>query len=259
MKANPKCKSAESQGGTHDSDSASNSQDTAPTIIQLPPPAKDPSGLFEVFEPYPIAVDLSELLDELSAFVRRHVVISLEESDAAALWVVRAHLDEICEVSPILAILGPSMRCGKTTLLKIITALVPRAISVSNITPAGIFRIVNKYKPTLAIDEADSFFGMHEELRGILNSGHTRASAFVVRCDSEGRDPVAFSTWCPKVIAKIGELPPTLLDRSIVVRLKRKLPGEEVAPFGARAKQEASLLRAKAARWALDNMEMLRE
>jgi putative DNA primase/helicase len=33
----------------------------------------------------------------------------------------------------------------------------------------------------LLIDEADSFMKDNEELRGILNSGHTKAAAHVIR------------------------------------------------------------------------------
>jgi len=227
--------------------------------IYLPPPTMDASGLFELFEPYPTAVDIAELLEEISALIRRHVITSKEEADAMALWIVSTHVHDVCEFSPILAILSPEMRCGKTTLLKVIAALVPRAISSANISPASVFRIADKYCPTLLIDEADTFLDSHDDLRGILNCGHTRTSACVIRCHHDNRDPVTFNTWCPKVIAMIGELPPTLLDRSIPVRLKRKLPTEQIESFGSRSKEEAHVLRSKVARWARDNMEKLRD
>jgi putative DNA primase/helicase len=61
------------------------------------------------------------------------------------------------------------------------------------------------------IDEADSFLADHNELRGIVNSGHTATSAFVIRVVGDGAnaDVRKFSTWCPKVFCAIGKLPST--------------------------------------------------
>ena len=64
----------------------------------------------------------------------------------------------------------------------------------------------------------------NEEMRGILNSGHTKAAAHVIRnVEVNGEHkPRRFSTWAPKAIATIRELADTLEDRSIIVTLQRK-------------------------------------
>ena len=72
-------------------------------------------------------------------------------------------------------------RCGKTTALHVLAALVHRPLPAANVTAAALFRSVEQFRPTLLIDEADSFLRDREELRGVLNSGHVRASAVVVR------------------------------------------------------------------------------
>ena len=82
-----------------------------------------------------------------------------------------------------------------------------------NITPAALFRAVEAWKPTLLIDEADTFAKMSDELRGILNAGHTRDTAFVVRAEGDSNEPRMFSTWAPKMVAAIGRLPDTIEDR----------------------------------------------
>ena len=66
----------------------------------------------------------------------------------------------------------------------------------------------------------------NEELRGILNSGHTKAAANVIR--NVDHKPRRFSTWAPKAIATIRTLADTLEDRAVVVRLQRKPPGATV-------------------------------
>ena len=75
----------------------------------------------------------------------------------------------------------------------------------------------------MLIDEADSFLRNSDELRGVLNSGHTRDSAFVIRTVGEDHEPRRFSTWGAKAIALIGKLPDTLADRSIEVRTEAQI------------------------------------
>src|SRR4029453_13517885 len=92
-------------------------------------------------------------------------------------------------------------------------------------TPAALFRAIEAGKPTLLIDEADTFAKMADELRGILNAGHTRDTAYVVRSGGHARGPRLFFTGAPKVVAAIGHLPDTIQDRSIRIVLVRKPSG----------------------------------
>jgi len=87
---------------------------------------------------------------------------------------------------------------------------------MSNISSAALYRVIEK-GPTLLVDEADFFLPDNEELRGVLNSGHTRATAFVLRVNRETGEVERFSTWAPKALALIGKLPATLSDRSVIV------------------------------------------
>ena len=75
----------------------------------------------------------------------------------------------------------------------------------------------------LLIDEADTFIGGRDELRGMQSSGHKRGSAHVVLRVGENHEPQTFSTWAPKSIAKFRALEPTLADRSIEIRLRSRL------------------------------------
>jgi len=130
----------------------------------------------------------------------------------------------------------------------------------SNITAPAVFRTVERYHPTLLIDEADTFLSLKEELRGVLNSGNRKNSAYVIRLVGENYDPKRFSTWCPKVFALIGRLPDTLEDRSIVVTMYRKTKEEKVEDFNPyKMASELKIVQRKAARWAKDNLDALRE
>ena len=121
--------------------------------------------------------DGAELLDEIRDTSAKHVVLPDGGAEAIALWVLFAHCHDCFDVSPLLAFTSATPECGKSTVLTLIGVLVPRALSASNITPAAVFRTVEKWHPTLIIDEADTFIGDNDELRGILNCGHHRANA----------------------------------------------------------------------------------
>lgn len=215
-------------------------------------------------EPWPDPVDGAVLLGELVRTFTRYVALPEGAATALALWVLHAHAHNAAAVSPILAITSPEKRCGKTTLLHVLGALVPRPLPASNITPAALFRAVERFGPTLLVDEADTFIREREELRGVLNSGHARASAVVVRAVASGDDyeAVAFSTWAPKAVALIDSgttLPDTLRDRSIELRMRRRAPGEEVERLRLDRLGELEPLRRRCARWASDHLEPLRQ
>jgi putative DNA primase/helicase len=111
----------------------------------------------------------------------------------------------------------------------------------------------------LLIDEAETFTVNNDELRGILNSGHARDTASVIRLVGDSHEPRLFSTWAPKAIASIGKLAATLRDRSIVLSMQRKNPGDRVEKLRSREDDgEFRDLRRKAIRWRTDNIEALR-
>jgi putative DNA primase/helicase len=211
------------------------------------------------FEPAADPVDGGKMLGWLTATLGRFVVLPQHASLAIALWIVRAHADECFDTNPRLALLSPEKRCGKTTLLELIAKLVPKALPASNVTASVIFRTIEAAHPTLLIDEMDSFSDAQEELRGILNSGHRRETARVIRNVGDAHEPRAFSTWCPMVLAAIGHLPSTIEDRSIVVPMRRRAPHEPVHRLrwhnkaGQAVQAELRTLARAIARWTSDH------
>jgi putative DNA primase/helicase len=165
------------------------------------------------------------------------------------------------DISPFMVLVSPTKRCGKTTVLIILYYLTPKSELASNISPSAVFRYIEEVRPTLLIDEADTFVKDNEELRGILNSGHTKAAAHVIRnveINGEHRSR-RFSTWAPKAIATIRALADTLQDRAVVLTLQRKPRGAPVERLRKRDNPEFAVLRRKAARWAADNFSVLED
>jgi len=209
-------------------------------------------------EPWPEPVDGAALLDELAGTFRRYVALPDGAADALALWILHAHTLDAFQVSPRLALTSPEKRCGKTVCLTVLGALVPRPLPASNLTASAVFRSVERYQPTLLIDEGDSFLRDNEELRGVLNSGHTRSMSYVVRTTGDDFEPALFSTWAATAVALIGKLPATLEDRSVVVPMRRRAPEERVERLRLDRLGELEPIRRRAARWAADNREALR-
>jgi len=209
-------------------------------------------------EPWPDPVDGADLLTALTTLYSRYLALPPHAAEAYALWTLHAHAHDAADVSPVLAVSSPVMRCGKTTALELIGALVPRPLPAANVTTAALFRSVEAFQPTLLIDEADTFLRGSDELRGVLNSGHRRRSAVVVRTVGDDYEPRTFRTWAPKAIALIGKLPATLADRSIEVRMRRKLPEESVERLRLDRLDDLEPLRRRACRWAADYADRLR-
>jgi hypothetical protein len=201
-------------------------------------------------------VDGAEVLASISDTFSRYIALPPGAADAAALWASHAHCPCAFEHSPRLNPCSPEKQCGKTLLLDVLSCVVPRPLRTESLTAAVLFRLVDSQQPTLLLDECDSFLGDNEELRGLLNAGHKKgAKAF--RCEGDSNAVRGFNAFGPAALAGIGNLPGTLFDRSIVIRLTRAKPGEVKARFDSRhVEREAELCR-KLARWVSDNFARL--
>jgi hypothetical protein len=135
--------------------------------------------------------------------------------------------------------------------------MVPRVLAASSITPAALFRTIEQARPTLLIDEADAFLAGSEELRGLLNAGHTRDTAFVIRVEGDDHEPRQFRVFGSKLLLGIGRLAPTIEDRSIILSLERKPPGAGVARLTRQALADLRQIGQRLMRWAVDHGEQI--
>ena len=107
--------------------------------------------------------------------IRTHTAVSASLCSRSRLWVLHARAHNASQISPILALVSPEKRCGKTTALGLVQRLVPRPMPASNITSVALFRATEKWMPTDLVGEVDTFLRDSDELRGILNSGRPGA------------------------------------------------------------------------------------
>jgi putative DNA primase/helicase len=216
---------------------------------------EDDLGLFEP-EPWSEEVDGDDLLDQIRQGILRHVVMSQTQAIIVALWTVHTHAFDCWRYTPRLGITAPEKGCGKSTLLDVLKELTPRAIKTENLSTATMFRIVDGYRPILLIDEFDTFLKGNEELRGALNAGHAKGGRHL-RCEGEYNQVRAFKTFAPAALAGIGNLPPTLADRSIPVLLQKRRQDETLEELSDHHVGHLNDLASQITRWVADNRQNL--
>src|SRR5215469_3885443 len=199
----------------------------------------------------------AEILDQVSAFISRYMKMSESQLVGVTLWTAHTYGVSAAPWTPYLAITSPEKRSGKTRLMETLEYLVHNPWTTSNGSAASLFRSIEDKRPTLFLDETDALFKGDKEtaqaIRGILNAG-AHYKGVVSRCVGKGTEikNKDFSAFCPKAIGGIGTLPDTVADRSLPIRLKRKLPGEKVERLRERLiKPVAEPLRLKLEKWVL--------
>src|SRR6266496_693366 len=86
-------------------------------------------------KPWPQPVNGQVLLDELASTMRRFVVLTSWAAEVLALWVLHTYAFQLRDVSTYIGIESPEKRCGKTTLLGVLSKLVKRPVVAANISP----------------------------------------------------------------------------------------------------------------------------
>lgn len=80
----------------------------------------------------------------------------------------------------------------------------------------------------------------------------------MIRCVGDDHMPTRFNVWGAKALCGIGKIADTLSDRSIPLRLRRKLPGERTVKIRHADPAAFAELVGKLARFAIDNREAIR-
>ena len=206
--------------------------------------------------------DGAELLDEVYATLIKYVAFANKHQPVAvALWIIATHALVAWQHATRLIITSPRKRCGKSRLLDVVAGLAYSALLCVNATTAAIFRSIGNDEPqipTLMFDEADALWGTkraaenNEDLRALLNAGFQRDRP-CWRCVGPLQIPTAFNTFAMAALAGIGRPPDTITDRGLGIDLKRRGPGETVAPFRMRRDGPTlDKLRERITTWARD-------
>ena len=173
-------------------------------------------------------------LEDARAFITHYVVLTPEQADACALWSCHTYALDAADITPYLNVSSPEKQSGKSLLLEVVGSIAHKPWFAVRPSEAVLFRKIEKDCPTLLLDEVDTIWSSQarsedEGLRALLNAGFRRRGSTVPRCVGPSLKLRDFRTFCPKALAGIGDLPDTIADRCIPIRMERKRRGDQVA------------------------------
>jgi len=209
-------------------------------------------------------IDGAALLTQVEAIYRRYVVMPSEHAYAAcALWAAHTHCQAAFDYAPRLLFTSAEKQSGKTRALELTGHLAHRQLAVANSSTSFLFRSLED-PATVIFDEADTVFGTraqaehNEDLRGILNAGFQRGTS-VGRTEGPLHQPTQFNVFAPAALAAIGDLPDTVNDRSVVIRMVRRRECEYISAWRhGRDKPAADELRQRLGEWLGPQSEKVR-
>jgi putative DNA primase/helicase len=216
---------------------------------------------FADIEPHPQPIDPAALLNEVSETIRRYIVLDVEQADAMALWAAYTWFIDVVKVAPLAIITAPEMACGKSQLLDLMAKIVMRPLSSNNMKSATLFRIAEKWHPSLMLDEVDLMLKSDDEIINLVNAGHHRGASQVWRLVGDNHEPKSFDVWGAKCFAGIALekiFPPSTMSRAIVIRMRRKMAHESVTSLRHAPPDLFDTIAAKMARFAEDYRDKVR-
>jgi len=182
---------------------------------------------------------LAVLLGNVRDYVLRFVVLSTAQASIIATFVAYTYVWDVFDVAAYINVTSAEKRSGKTRVLEVLDSCVNQPWFTMRTTAAALVRKLDSDKPVLLLDENDQAFKGDKDyaaaLTQVLNAGHRKGGKATL-CAGKGSDikTADFNIFGPKILAGIGKLPDTVVDRSVVIALQRKTPSEKVERFRRR-------------------------
>ena len=189
------------------------------TPEKVDPNASRQVNLVDETVPWDGPVDGLELFQEIYLLLKRVMWMSDSARLTVTFWLIASYTFKLYRKFPYLRIKSPDKNCGKSTLIDLVAELVFNPLIASDVSPAALYRIVEKFTPTLLLDEFDNKEQIRE-LTQLLNAGYdNNRSALRYNMDKDCAE--RFRTYCPKVIASIKRITDTTESRCLPIDLQR--------------------------------------
>lgn len=209
--------------------------------------------------------DLKAVVLELVDVYKRFIVFKDEKHQpfALALWTLATWFENYVNFAPYVLVTAPEKRCGKSQLLGLMAKLSKKPLEAGSMSAAVLFRVTEKYHPTIFIDEVDSFLERDEDLKGMIKCGIERGKALAWRMEKNANqqlEPMSYDCFAFKALSGIDakNISDTITDRCITIELMRKLTAQVMPKVRDEKEELWTALNEKCARLALDYGEKLR-
>ena len=218
-------------------------------------------GVVEDTEPHSAPVNSQKMANYLHGQVKQYAVLKHPDyAVAIVLWSLSTWFIDAWKIMPHLYIQSLTKGSGKTTVLELVEAWSCRSFTCANITTAALFRVIEAHRPTLLLDEVDRYLATNEELNGVMNAGHTRRTARVIRLVERDKDYTRHhSMYLVASLAGLGKQQDATMDRSIVIKMEKRLDHEVVKKKPITFFDDQAGTRKGIARFASDNLISARE
>jgi hypothetical protein len=193
---------------------------------------------------------VATLVAEIDAYLYRYVDLSEHFRKIAAYYVLLSWVYDAFNELPYLRLRG-DYGSGKTRALIVIGSLCYKAFIASGAsTVSPIFHILDAFRGTLVLDEADFRFSDEKaELSKILNNGNVRGIPVLRTMVTPTKEfnPRAFNVFGPKIVAMRRSFDDAALESRFITEEMGERPLRSDIPINlpARHKEEARALRNK--------------
>lgn len=162
---------------------------------------------------------VEKLWSEVKRYLWEHIDLR-EGYDILTAWILASWFPEKWHAVPYLFFYGPA-GSGKTWALEVLASIGFRPFLTASITVASLFRICDYYKPTLFLDETETYMTKdRREIMNLLNSGYRKGSKAVRTEDTkEGYKIRTFKTFGFKALSGTKEFIETLRSRCIIFNM----------------------------------------
>ena len=158
--------------------------------------------------------------------LRKYIHCQPHERKALVLWILQTWFVDYVKYVPYLIIDSPEPACGKTQTLTFLAQTCRKAALIPSLTAAVITRIMtSNTPPTLLVDESDYKKRALNECRDFINGGYQRLGKALKADLNNQKGLIQYKAFGNKAFAGIDLcqiIGPTVISRSVVIRLKRR-------------------------------------
>ncbi len=168
-------------------------------------------------------IEAKAVFEEVLSYVQAHVELPHSALyDVMSLWIMASYLPEKFDSIPYLCFIGPK-DSGKTRGLEVLWQLAYRGVLSPSFSSAALFRTIQKFSPTLCLDEAEIYGNEQKtEAIAVLNAGY-RKGQYILRVNNETGEIDCFSCFGFKGLASTNIFIPTIESRAIIVNMRKNV------------------------------------